>query len=68
MHLQIMSSKDCDYSLGGTNMTELRRAQLRVVAQTVGAELSPQATKQELLQRIVGVLDQRGAPKEIERA
>jgi hypothetical protein len=63
--LHYMAPAECPYTLDGANLTTLRRARLHVVARSLGLDFSPQATKQELLQRIVVTLHQRGAGREI---
>lgn len=59
-----LSPKDVAYTFNGQNLHELRRAQLRKIANALQVD-SPHATHNELLKEIIHSLDTLQAPAEI---
>ena len=61
--IRYLGPKDCEFTINGQNLVEMRRAKLRLVAKSFG--VSPDGSKQNILQRLIGKLKVAGAPKEL---
>ena len=58
-----LAPKECEFSIGGSNLVTFRRAKLRLIAKSMS--VSPDGSKQEILRRVIAKLKAMGAPKEL---
>lgn len=61
--VRYLSTKDCEFTINGVNLAEMRRAKLRPIAKALG--VSADDSKQAILLRIIGKLKVNGSPKEL---
>lgn len=61
--VRYLSTKDCEFTINGVNLAEMRRAKLRPIAKSL--RVSAEGSKQEILLRVIGKLKVNGAPKEL---
>ena len=61
--VRYLSTKDCEFTINGVNLAEMRRAKLRPIAKALG--VSAEGSKQEILLRTIGKLKVNDAPKEL---
>lgn len=60
-----MAAKDCPFTFKGQNLTELRRARLRLIAKAINIPEYNELPKNELIVRLIGKLKALGAESEL---
>lgn len=61
--IHYLAPKECPFEINGQNLVTFRRARLRQIAKSMG--VSPDDSKQAILNRIIAKLKVTGAPKEL---
>ena len=60
-----LGGKDCQFTLKGRKLTEMRRAELRGIARALKVDAAPELTKNDLVKRLIGRLSALGVEGEI---
>ena len=61
--IRYLAPKDCEFTINGQNLVEMRRAKLRQIAKSL--KVSADDSKQAILKRIIAKLKVNDAPKEL---